>query len=181
MTSTFYEASPPTPLNALLSINAKTQDTTSYSLNDTQPNRDLRAYFKTPPFQAPGRSTQVSKEPANTKTLKNKMAPIMCSACICCYTALDPADIKLLLKNRSECLCISQDCCLAVGEDGYGLGLVTENDEICKIALVVCALGLKVPSTLISGAGHCLCIKQAQAIPFSNDYVGSPVCAWYVG
>ena len=108
------------------------------------------------------------------------MAPLMCSACICCYTAIDLEDIKLLLKERSECLCISHDCCLAAGEDGYGLGLVTESDEICKIALVVCALGLKVPTTLISGAGHCLCIKQAQSFPFDGDYVGSPLCAWYV-
>jgi hypothetical protein len=107
------------------------------------------------------------------------MAPINCNACICCYVAIDPDDIKILLKERNECLCLVSDCCLAVGDDGYGIGLITDSSkgEICKLGLMVCACGLKKPDTLCSGAGHCLCIKRAQAFPFESEYVAEPLCA----
>jgi hypothetical protein len=94
------------------------------------------------------------------------------------YTSFDLDDIKLLLKHHTECLCISQDCCLSVGDSGYGIGLQTESDEICKIALVVCQLGLKVPKVLTAGASHCLCIKEGHALPFDGQFgVSEPLCA----
>mmetsp|Transcript_24575 Transcript_24575/g.40216 ORF Transcript_24575/g.40216 Transcript_24575/m.40216 type:complete len:131 (-) Transcript_24575:429-821(-) len=106
------------------------------------------------------------------------MAPKMFSALVCCYTAFDLEDIKLLIKQNSECLCVTQDCCLAVGDNGYGVGLVTASDEICKLALVVCQCGLKVPKVLVAGASHCLCIKQGHALPFDGKFgVGEPLCA----
>ena len=105
------------------------------------------------------------------------MPPYLFKACIFCYTALDPEDIKLLTKEHSECLCITQDCCLAAGDDGYGVGLVTESDEICKLGLLFCTLGLKKPEVLCKGASHCLCIKEAHAIPFDSETVANPICA----
>jgi hypothetical protein len=62
-------------------------------------------------------------------------------------------------------------------EDSLGLGLVTESNEICKIAAVVCNMGLKKPTILCAQAGLCLCFKSAASFPFDGAYVGSPVCA----
>ena len=83
-----------------------------------------------------------------------------------------------MLKQHTECLCITQDCCLAVGDDGYGIGLTTASDEICKVALVVCQLGLKIPKVLMAGSSHCLCIKEGHALPFDGAHgVSEPLCS----
>mmetsp|Transcript_4567 Transcript_4567/g.8807 ORF Transcript_4567/g.8807 Transcript_4567/m.8807 type:complete len:132 (-) Transcript_4567:211-606(-) len=101
----------------------------------------------------------------------------LCQACVCCYQSIDIDDIKIGLKESHECLCCTNACCLALNEDSLGLGVVTESNEICKIALVVCSMGLKKPATLCAQASHCLCFKAASSFPFDGAYVGSPVCA----
>ena len=105
------------------------------------------------------------------------MPPYLFSACVCCYTAFDTDDFKILTKEHNEVLCLSHDCCIAVGDDGYGIGLVTESDEICKIALLCCSLGLKMPTVLCKGASHCLCIKEGHSLPFDTETVSEPICA----
>merc|ERR1719245_1693445 len=55
--------------------------------------------------------------------------------------------------------------------------MVTEDDEICKIGLVICRLGLKIPSILCANAAACLCFKAAASLPFDSDYVSGPLCA----
>jgi hypothetical protein len=110
------------------------------------------------------------------------MAPIMCSACICCYQAIDLDDIQILLNEKTEFICFVHECCLAVDkiDNHLGIGLVTDtgNKEICKLGLACCTVGLKTPTVLISGMSHCLCFKQAQSFPFDSAYVSDPVCAW---
>jgi hypothetical protein len=101
----------------------------------------------------------------------------LCNGYVCCYQSIDTGDIKIGLKESSECVCCINSCCLALNEDSLGLGLVTESSEICKVAAVVCTMGLKKPTTLCAGASHCLCFKNAASFPFDGAYVGSPVCA----
>lgn len=117
------------------------------------------------------------------------MAPYMFNACICCYTGCDPADFKILLKQHEEVLCLVHDCCLAVGDDGYGVGVDTNAAAVaaakagrsvghcCILKALCCQLGLKFPEKLCSSASHCLCIKQGAALPFDNETVKEPLCA----
>lgn len=117
------------------------------------------------------------------------MAPYMFSACIFCYTACDPDDIKLLMKNHNEVLCLEHGCCLAAGDDGYGVGVDTNKAAViaakagksigkcCNIKVFCCELGLKFPEVCCKNASHCLCIKEAAAIPFDSETVSEPLCA----
>eukprot|EP00339_Tiarina_fusa_P027960 CAMPEP_0117050426 /NCGR_PEP_ID=MMETSP0472-20121206/34812_1 /TAXON_ID=693140 ORGANISM="Tiarina fusus, Strain LIS" /NCGR_SAMPLE_ID=MMETSP0472 /ASSEMBLY_ACC=CAM_ASM_000603 /LENGTH=141 /DNA_ID=CAMNT_0004764195 /DNA_START=81 /DNA_END=506 /DNA_ORIENTATION=- len=117
------------------------------------------------------------------------MAPYMFNACIFCYTALDPDDIKLLFKAHNEVLCFVHGCCIALGDDGYGVGVDTNKAAIvaakagksignfCMLNAFCCQLGLKFPEVCCKGGSHCLCIKEGEALPFDSDTVKEPLCA----
>ena len=117
------------------------------------------------------------------------MAPYMFNACIACYTACDPDDIKLVLKEHSEVLCLVQDCCLAVNDEGYGVGVDTNMaavaaaktgrsiGNLCMLKAYCCQLGCKFPETCCVNAAHLLCIKQGAALPFDSETVKEPLCA----
>ena len=103
-----------------------------------------------------------------------------CNACICCYQALDFADIKLLCVSEGEQCCIFSKTCLAAGEDVLGPGMIEvdkDKGEICNLGLVVCSYGLKTPAVCCKSRQSCLCIKAAAALPFDDDFVPGPVCA----
>lgn len=106
------------------------------------------------------------------------MSNYLCNACICYYNSIDTKDIKIGIVNKTDCLCLVNDCCLAVDTESLGVGMVTAPDEICKVGLAVCTLGLKKPTTCIAAAQHCLCIKEAVSFPFDKDYVPSFTCAY---
>jgi hypothetical protein len=98
-------------------------------------------------------------------------------------------DIKLVFKEKQEVCCFTHNCCLAVGDAGYGVGVDFDKvalaaakggkavGKCCEIQLFCCALGCKFPEVLCKGATHCLCIKEAEAIPFDGETVTEPVCA----
>jgi hypothetical protein len=52
-------------------------------------------------------------------------------------------------------------------------------DEICKVGLVCCDLGIIKPSTLCSCAQQVLCFQSVASLPFHEDYISTPVCACY--
>mmetsp|Transcript_20494 Transcript_20494/g.44384 ORF Transcript_20494/g.44384 Transcript_20494/m.44384 type:complete len:142 (+) Transcript_20494:127-552(+) len=118
------------------------------------------------------------------------MPNYICNACIFCYTACDTDDIKLVLKKRDECCCFISGCCIAINDDGYGVGLDKNMaavaaakagksvGNICMINLFCCQCGLKFPEVCCGGASHCLCIKEGHAIPFDDDTVKEPLCAF---
>ena len=67
-----------------------------------------------------------------------------CNACICCYQALDFADVKLLcfvgravLRLRQDGLAAARACSARAGEADKDKG------EICNLGLVVCSYGLR--------------------------------------
>ena len=99
------------------------------------------------------------------------MAPYMFQACVFCYTACDPNEIKVLLKEHNEVLCCVHDCCIAAGDDGYGVGVDTNKAALvaakagksvgncCLLKAYCCQLGMKFPEVCCKGALNCLCIK----------------------
>mmetsp|Transcript_7551 Transcript_7551/g.7139 ORF Transcript_7551/g.7139 Transcript_7551/m.7139 type:complete len:132 (+) Transcript_7551:71-466(+) len=99
------------------------------------------------------------------------------NAAVCWYNSIDPDDIKIGVKESTECLCLTSDCCLALKTNPYDVGMVTQSDEICKVGAYCCTLGLKKPKVLCSGAGHCLCFKEVASLPFDSAFVGEPLCA----
>jgi hypothetical protein len=113
----------------------------------------------------------------------------MFNACIFCYTACDPDDIKILYKNQREVLCFTHDCCLAMGDSGYSVGVDMNKAALiaakagksfgkcCEIKLFCCALGCKFPEVCCKGATHCLCLKEGEAVPFDGETVTEPLCA----
>lgn len=117
------------------------------------------------------------------------MPGYLCQACICSYTAIDPKDIKLLYKKTDTCICIQHDCCLALGDDGYGVGFEkniggavaarvgVSAGTICDLNMYCCKLSLKKPELEINSAHHCLCIKEVCSLPFDKEYVAKPTCA----
>ena len=98
-------------------------------------------------------------------------------AFICTHCSFDTDDVLVGCQGTDELLCLTHDCCLAVNGKPYGVGMVTESGDICRIGLYICTCGLKVPTTLCAGAGQLLCIKNAEALPFDSDYLDGPVCA----
>mmetsp|Transcript_7167 Transcript_7167/g.8549 ORF Transcript_7167/g.8549 Transcript_7167/m.8549 type:complete len:147 (+) Transcript_7167:80-520(+) len=108
------------------------------------------------------------------------MPEMVFSACICCYTACVPDDIKVLCVNEGECLCLTQKWCISAGDSSLGMGKVLPDVtkfEMCAIALPCCRMGLKQPKVLVAGKQHCLCLKGAAAFPFNSDFVAGPTCA----
>jgi hypothetical protein len=105
----------------------------------------------------------------------------MCTACICCFDACDCEDFVCCCSGACDCLCLRYGGCLAVGYHCLGFGVVTNEsrNEICKVAIGCCELGIVTPSTLCSCANQTLCYQYVAAIPFHPDYVNVPVCACY--
>ena len=125
------------------------------------------------PPQAAHHSDPSTMAPKDMKT---------CNACICCYQALDLADIKLLCVSEGEQCCIFSKTCLAAGEDVLGPGMIEvdkDKGEICNLGLVVCSYGLKTPAVCCKSRQSCLCLKSAAALPFDDEFVPGPVCAVY--
>lgn len=107
------------------------------------------------------------------------MAPCICSARCCSYTAIDCDNISLLCKDKGEVCCCVMERCLDVNEESLGVGLTTneDNNEICKISLYIVSCGLKTPDKCCASAGRCLCLKTASALPFDEQYLEKCVCA----
>jgi len=101
------------------------------------------------------------------------------SACFCCWSGCDFDNCKIGCGQKTECLCLVQEFCVAAGEDSLGLGCITnaDNKEVCKLGLGCLAVGLKVPDKLCAGAGYQCCYKGVQSFPLHKDYVESVVCA----
>merc|ERR1712113_190955 len=78
--------------------------------------------------------------------------------------------------GEEEFLCIEEKVCLAANEKKYDVGVLKEDDFICKLGLPCCTLGLKVPSVLVKSSGQFLFVKSAASFPFGGDVPG-PVCA----
>jgi hypothetical protein len=102
------------------------------------------------------------------------MAPIVCGACLCGYNAIDfdLNNMICLYKGASECLCLTNERCLALDEEPLGLGMVTNsaNKELCKIGLFCCTCGIKQIEVFCAGAEQFLCFSAAQALPFKADW-----------
>jgi hypothetical protein len=98
-------------------------------------------------------------------------------ACFCSYTSLDFDNIKIGCAESAECLCLTNGLCISLGAKPYDIGIVTESNEIFKVALFCCECGLKKPESLCSGASQMLCCKVVGSFPFNGDYVGEPICA----
>lgn len=98
------------------------------------------------------------------------MSNFMYSGCICCYSACNFEDIKILCNGGGTCICLEDKCCLAAGEDQFPVGMIKEDGFICKIGLPCCTMGLKTPDTkdLLSGDFQCLCLQCAAQFPFGN-------------
>jgi hypothetical protein len=97
----------------------------------------------------------------------------------CTHEGFDCDKTVLLCTSESEFLCLTSAGCLAPGVPDKGIGMVTEDDEICKIGCYCCNLGLMPPKTLCRGVSQCLCCYNVTALPFDEDYVSGPVCAVY--
>lgn len=104
----------------------------------------------------------------------------MIAGCLCCYDAWDCEDFVFCCAGAGDCLCIRYAGCLAVGYDCLGWGVVTNasRNEICKVALGCCELGLVTPMTLCSCASQLCCCQDVCSLPFHEDYVNTPVCAY---
>ena len=124
----------------------------------------------------------LSSEDLSTRSLIKAMVNKHCmySGCICCYDACDFEHITCCCMTSQECLCIVSQGCLAVNAEPLGVGMVTDqsNKECCKIGLYCCALGLKTPTVLCSGASQVLCFQEVASLPFDHDYVDQPVCGY---
>lgn len=116
-----------------------------------------------------------------TTTEEKESGVCMLEACGCCYSALDCNNIELGMRMEEDCLCIRHACCLSLSAKSLGFGLTTDEndpDEICKVGLGVCDLGLVKPSTLCAGAGKLCCYYEVVSFPCSENYVNEFVCAF---
>eukprot|EP00979_Chaetoceros_neogracilis_P012837 scaffold3514_cov135-Chaetoceros_neogracile.AAC.3 len=100
-------------------------------------------------------------------------------ACICCWTGCNCGDCKFGVASKRDCLCCVEECCLAVGEESLGVGMITneDNKECCKVGLGCCALGLKTPEVCFNGVSYMCCMTSAASFPFQKGTVESCTCA----
>ena len=158
-------------------------DRRAASANDASPEPSLRRAGEFGVAEPKGLPRDALPPQAAHHSDPRTMAPKdmkTCNACICCYQALDFADIKLLCVSEGEQCCVFSKTCLAAGEDVLGPGLIEadkDKGEICHLGLVVCSYGLKTPAVCCKSRQSCLCVKAAAALPFDDDFVPGPVCA----
>ena len=105
-------------------------------------------------------------------------------ACMCFYSAIDLTDIKVCCVSEGEELCCFGKYCCAAGEAVLGPGPIEadkDKGEICHLGCGCCSCGLKTPAVCCKGRQSCLCFKGAAALPFDDEYVPAPVCAFCPG
>jgi len=98
-------------------------------------------------------------------------------AFICTHCSIDTEDVLGGCQGTDEWLCLTNDCCLALNTEPYGVGMVTQSGDICRVGCYICTIGLKVPTTCCAGAGQFLCLKNASSLPFDSNFVSEPICA----
>lgn len=81
------------------------------------------------------------------------------SACICCYSSCTKPLGLLGCKGKNECLCLSEECCIAANEAQHPIGVVKEG--IFGLGLPCCKCVIKKPEVLCLGESSCLCFNQA--------------------
>lgn len=112
----------------------------------------------------------------------NTKGRCMIDGCCCLYDAIDCNTIELGVRSANDCICIRSSCCLSFSAKSLGVGLTTEegpdSDEICKIALYCCDLGIIKPSTCCSGAESILCYYRVCSFPLNKDYIDECVCSF---
>ena len=90
------------------------------------------------------------------------------SACICCYTSCVKEPL-IGCKGKEECLCCSEECCIAANEPQFDIGVIKDDKFFIKLGLPCCTCGIKkVPewfNPILLGNGQCLCLKQFAAFP----------------
>ena len=98
----------------------------------------------------------------------------------CCeHAGFDCDNTVFCCVQEGEFLCLRSSGCLAAGVPDKGVGMVTQEDEICKLGLYCCNIGLLVPQTLCKGASQMLCCYSVSSLPCHEDYVPGCVCAYY--
>jgi hypothetical protein len=97
----------------------------------------------------------------------------------CCFTGCDFDNIMLCSKGEIELLCMTHEHCLAANHDSLGIGMLHPhgNTECCKLGMMCCTCGCKIPEVCCKGVVQFLCLVQAQALPLDKETVTAPVCA----
>ena len=105
----------------------------------------------------------------------------MCEACICCYDACDCQSCVCCCAGSCDCICIRQASCCAVGYDCLGCGIVTNasRNECCKIACILCELGIVNPYTLCSCANQFCCCQSVASLPYVELHRWHPSSRYY--
>jgi len=127
--------------------------------------------------------TTTAEEQTTIHTMPDFDQPCIFYACFVCYGACDLGDIALGYYHHRDFLCIRSGCCLALGVDDRGVGMVTKEGkgEICKIGLYCCDLGLVKPKVLCAGFSKCLCCIDVCALPPVPGYMDDMTCAmWFI-
>lgn len=95
---------------------------------------------------------------------------VLVSAVVCCFGALY-TDFPALVgcSGKEECLCCEEEFCLKLNTPSYGVNFATGDGYICKLSLLCCQLGIKVPTVLCKGKGQCCCLVNAGACPPGGD------------
>eukprot|EP00531_Pseudo-nitzschia_arenysensis_P016062 CAMPEP_0116133632 /NCGR_PEP_ID=MMETSP0329-20121206/10212_1 /TAXON_ID=697910 /ORGANISM="Pseudo-nitzschia arenysensis, Strain B593" /LENGTH=173 /DNA_ID=CAMNT_0003628281 /DNA_START=253 /DNA_END=774 /DNA_ORIENTATION=- len=99
----------------------------------------------------------------------------------CAYDAIDCNNIEMGCRTEEDCLCIRHTACLSMTAKNKGFLLTTDEndpDEICKLGLFCCDVGLVKPSALCSGAAVLCCFYEVCSFPCSDQYVDECVCAY---
>ncbi len=100
-----------------------------------------------------------SSSPPSSSIMSDSKNGCLHSGCLCCYTACDFEKMVPGCVGTHDCLCIRHSFCCAVDVPPRGLGITTnKEDEICKLGLFCCDIGIITPSALWAGVHqHCCC------------------------
>ena len=108
----------------------------------------------------------------------------MCNAILCSYVGFTS---NFGCRFQEECLCFRRRCCLDPDAQPLTCGISTveevhrpnQPDLICTLGCKCYEVSLIYPRTCYGAGQHALCMKSGAAVPFHEDYLQEPVCAYY--
>jgi hypothetical protein len=105
----------------------------------------------------------------------------MFQAFLCEHVSVNLNDWRFCCATTCECLCIRHTACCLRGAPfkPVQFGTHTTRGEYCRLSFPCCDCAIIPPRLLCGRASQVLCMHNTGALPFDDEYLPAPVCAYY--
>ena len=105
----------------------------------------------------------------------------MFDAFLCFHVSMNLNDFRCCCTAVCECLCIRHSACCLRGAPYKQVAFTTNtpNGEYCRLSAPCCDCAIIPPRLLCGRASQFLCLNNTGSVPFDDEYLAEPVCAYY--